>query len=387
MNIHFQRKAADKERAFFKKYGKEGYTFYTVKEAKPNIIQKVTDKYIFVCTEKGNTVNRIPRASLRKALSVLFFRRVTTLKRLIKVNSFSSALAAMIKAIMIDICKVAFTKTGAARLTLRGIRYIFSGLSKGKSDVRIVKENGGQFIVLNFFNIRNDLTNSWKKNLIELGLGYKSVILDPGEKSLYDAMKKGISVKPICRDEYAAFVVRHWDIIHQYFTLDIIGDPVTTKRNTEYLERVVGHKPIPIFHIQNSLDVLQDIVDEGHDVIAIGGSALKSVSSRKREEAFDAIFDRFGDTVNLHGLGLGSIKLLLRYPWFSADASSWLNGRIFGKLITMMGDVRVPLGMPVEKALGFNIRTFAALEDRYTDLQINFEMYPPNMVAGKIEGK
>lgn len=203
------------------------------------------------------------------------------------------------------------------------------------------------------------------------------MILDPGEKSLYDAMSKGRSVKPIDIDEYAAFVIRHSDIIYQYFTLDKIGDPVTTRRNTEYLERVVGRKPIPIFHIQNSLDVLQEYVNEEHEVIAIGGSALKSVGYRKRIEAFDAIFSRFGDRANFHCLGLGSMKLLLRYKWFSADASSWLNGRIFRRLITIAGDFTAPSWMTSEETLSFNIRTLAALEDRYTDLQIDFEMLPP----------
>lgn len=203
------------------------------------------------------------------------------------------------------------------------------------------------------------------------------MILDPGEKSLYDAMSKGRSVKPIDIDEYAAFVIRHSDIIYQYFTLDKIGDPVTTRRNTEYLERVVDRKPIPIFHIQNSLDVLQEYVNEEHEVIAIGGSALKSVGYRKRIEAFDAIFSRFGDRANFHCLGLGSMKLLLRYKWFSADASSWLNGRIFRRLITIAGDFTAPSWMTSEETLSFNIRTLAALEDRYTDLQIDFEMLPP----------
>ncbi|MGE7053089.1 hypothetical protein ACQKLN_02275 [Paenibacillus glucanolyticus] len=56
------------------------------------------------------------------------------------------------------------------------------------------------------------------------------------------------------------------------------------------------------------MKALQEIVDEGHDVIAIGGSALRSVSPHKREVAFKAIFERFGDHVNFHALGLGSIK-------------------------------------------------------------------------------
>ncbi|WP_054943587.1 hypothetical protein [Paenibacillus ihuae] len=371
MNNHFQAKAAAKERAFLRKWGKEGYTFYTVKEQRPNVIEKVTKDYIYVTTSKSRRPNRIPRSSLRRALAVLFYRRVVTLKALIRMNSFSSAIAGLIKAIMSDICKVTITKTKAVRLSLRGLRYIFSGVSKGKDDVRIVKQNGGLFILLNYFNIRSDLTDSWKDNLRELGFDYKCVILDPGEKSYYEALRKGRSPKPIDLHGYAEFVKAHSDVIFQFLTADVIGDPIQTRKNTDYLTQVVGRRPIPIYHVQSSLDVLEEMVSEDHDVIAIGGSVF--VGRKQREQIFAEIFKRFGDC-NFHGLGIGSIDLLLRHPWFSADASSWLNGRIFRKLITFSGVITAPHWMTSGEALGLNVRSFAAMEERYQDIQINLDM-------------
>ncbi|MFD2614681.1 hypothetical protein [Paenibacillus gansuensis] len=306
---------------------------------------------------------------------LFFYRRVTTLKALIRINSFSSALAGLIKAMMSDICKITETKTKAVRLSLRGLRYIFSGVSKGKDDVRIVRQNGGLFVLLNYYNIRNDLSDGWKENLRELGFDYKCVILDPGEKSYYEAVKKGKSPKPVDLHDYAEFVKAHSDVIYQYLTADVIADPVQTRRNTEYLERVVGRRPIPIFHVQNSLNVLEEIIVEDHEVIAIGGSVF--VSRKDRARIFGEIFKRFGDRANFHALGLGTTELLLRHPWFSADASTWLNGRIFRKLITFAGDTTAPRWMSSEEALGFNVRSLAALEDRYWDLQLNFDQLPP----------
>ncbi|MGU3473119.1 hypothetical protein ACLBWT_18475 [Paenibacillus sp. D51F] len=380
---HFHIKAAAKERAFLRKFGKEGYgyTFYTVKEQRPNVIQKVTKDYIYVTTEKSQRPNRIPRSSLRRALAFLFYRRVTTLKALIRINSFSSALAGLIKVIMSDICRVTETKTKAVRLSLSGLRFIFSGVSKGKDDVRIVKQNGGQFILLNYFNIRNDLSDSWKGNLRELGFdSYKSVILDPGEKSFFEAIKKGHSPKPVDLHAYGEFVKAHSDVIYQFLTADVIGDPVKTRENTLYLEREVGRKPIPVFHVQNSLDVLEEMIAEDHDVIAIGGSVF--VSRQERERVFAEIFKRFGDRANFHALGVGTIELLLQHPWFSADASTWLNGRIFRKLITLAGVVPAPRWMSSEEALGFNVRTLASLEGRYSELQMNFDLLPPGPSSG-----
>lgn len=371
--IPFAMKAAAKERSFFRKYGKPGYTVYTV-TGRPNTIERVTEKYVFIRTSRSDGAHRIPREHLRKALSILFYRRVITLKELIRIQSFSSALAALIRVIMIDICKVLRTRSGV-RLSLKGLRYFFSGISKGKDDVRVVRQNGGLFVLVNYFTVRSDSAASWKQNLRELGFSHRCVLLDPGEKTLYEARQKGKVVKPIDIDEYAQFVIQHSDIIYQYLTIDRIGDPETTRANSLYLERVVGRKPIPVYHVQNSLDVLQAYIDEGHDVIAVGGSVF--VGRKRRAQLFDDMFKRFGDACNLHALGLGSTDLLLRYPWFSADASSWLNGRIFGKLLSLDGSAAAPAWMPSEDALAFNVRMFASLEDRYDDMQVSIDLVPP----------
>lgn len=371
--IPFAMKAAAKERSFFRKYGKPGYTVYTV-TGRPNTIERVTEKYVFIRTSRSDGAHRIPREHLRKALSILFYRRVITLKELIRIQSFSSALAALIRVIMIDICKVLRTRSGV-RFSLKGLRYFFSGISKGKDDVRVVRQNGGLFVLVNYFTVRSDSAASWKQNLRELGFSYRCVLLDPGEKTLYEARQKGKVVKPIDIDEYAQFVIQHSDIIYQYLTIDRIGDPETTRANSLYLERVVGRKPIPVYHVQNSLDVLQAYIDEGHDVIAVGGSVF--VGRKRRAQLFDDMFKRFGDACNLHALGLGSTDLLLRYPWFSADASSWLNGRIFGKLLSLDGSAAAPAWMPSEDALAFNVRMFASLEDRYDDMQVSIDLVPP----------
>lgn len=164
-------------------------------------------------------------------------------------------------------------------------------------------------------------------------------------------------------------------MIYQFLTADVIGDPIKTRENTRYLERVVGRKPIPVFHVQNSLDVLEEMIAEDHDVIAIGGSVF--VSRQERVRIFGEIFKRFGDRANFHALGLGTTELLLRHPWFSADASTWLNGRIFRKLITLAGDIPAPRWMGSEEALGFNVRSLAALENRYQDLQLNIGLLEP----------
>ncbi|QQZ64607.1 hypothetical protein JI735_33700 (plasmid) [Paenibacillus sonchi] len=261
MNPYFKQKAAEKESRFFKKHGCNRRVIYTLKTAQANIIEKTTDKYIYLRSEKRETIFRIPRATLRRALTLFFYRRTVTLKQLFKMHGYSSALAALVQAVMIEFCKVAITKTGAVRLTLRGIRYYFSGLSRSKADVKIVKENNGRFVLLNYASIRGDKAGRWKQNLRELGYDYRCVLLDPGEKTLYDARCKCKQVDPVDLYEYARFVTLHSDIIQQYLTVDRIGDPHTTMMNTHLLEQLVGRRPIPIYHIQSPLEALQELVE------------------------------------------------------------------------------------------------------------------------------
>ena len=56
MNHHFRTKARTKERAFLRKFGKEGFTFFTVKEQRPNVIQKVTKDFIYITTERAKSL-------------------------------------------------------------------------------------------------------------------------------------------------------------------------------------------------------------------------------------------------------------------------------------------------------------------------------------------
>lgn len=376
MNPYFMQQAVEKESRYFRKYGKKGKVVYTLKTFKGNVIEKVTEKYVYLRSEKRENLFRISRATLRNSLKLFLYRRTITLKQLIRVHSFSSALGALIHSIMIEYCKVIVTKTGAVRMTLRGVRYFFSGVSRSLADVQIAHENNARFVLLNYASIKGDIACRWKKNLRDLGYDYRCVMLDPGEKTIHDAMCKGRDVEPIDLMEYAAFVIRHSDIIFQYLTVDRIGDPLTTMRNTLLLEQIVGRRPIPIYHIQSPLEALQELVDADYDVIAIGGSALRSVSHNRRIEAFDEIFKRYSQ-LNFHALGLGSIDLLLNYPWVSADSSSWLSGRIYRKLITLAGRMEAPFYMSSREAMGYNVKLLASLEEKYGEIQTSYDLYFP----------
>ncbi|QWU15608.1 hypothetical protein SAMN04487895_112166 [Paenibacillus sophorae] len=117
----FKVKATEREAMFARKAAAGNRVVYTIKSAKANVIEKITEKYINIRSANRDAIHRNPRSSLRRALTLFFYRRIVTLKQLMKVHAYSSAMAALIQSIMLDICKVMVTKTGAVQLTLRGL--------------------------------------------------------------------------------------------------------------------------------------------------------------------------------------------------------------------------------------------------------------------------
>lgn len=138
-------------------------------------------------------------------------------------------------------------------------------------------------------------------------------------------------------DGYAAFVKKYPGTIDLYSNMDVIPNPELTWRNQLYLENTHGLKPIPVVHYRTDLKWLKKYMDRGHKIISLGGL----VGSAKQSEArhwIDACFDMACDgpgrlpQVRIHGFGITSYNLMIRYPWWSVDSSSWAKAGAFGKI-------------------------------------------------------
>lgn len=150
------------------------------------------------------------------------------------------------------------------------------------------------------------------------------------DSGAFSAWRKGVTIS---LPEYASFLHSHLKFIDVYASLDVIGDEVASMKNLKDLE-AEGLRPLPCWHIGEPLDVLRHMVDN-YPYFSIGGM----VGRRSRivthlDEAFSIICDRDGFPKNrIHGFGMGVPGLILRYPWFSVDSSSWLassrNGQIW----------------------------------------------------------
>ena len=136
---------------------------------------------------------------------------------------------------------------------------------------------------------------------------------------------------------YAEFVTEHAVCIDHYANVDVIGDPDLTWRNQEWLEEQ-GLEPVPVVHYRTDKEKwLRHYLDNGYDYIGLGGL----VGSTRFDTCLDWIDGCFHiicdnkdklPSVRVHGFGVTSFKLLLRYPWYSVDSTSWTKAGAFGNL-------------------------------------------------------
>jgi len=138
-------------------------------------------------------------------------------------------------------------------------------------------------------------------------------------------------------DQYIAFIKEHEDLISIYANLDAIGDPEKTLANQKYME-AKGLSPLPCFHYGEDEKYLKHYL-KNYKYMALGG--MVPIANSPLTVWLDRIFadficDKSGmPTIKVHGFGLTSLPLLLRYPWYSVDSTSWV-------MTSRMGSIYVP---------------------------------------------
>lgn len=138
----------------------------------------------------------------------------------------------------------------------------------------------------------------------------------------------GIHIDPW---EYANWLLKWESHFFAYANLDVKGDVKKTLENQQILEDR-GLTPVPVFHGGESWSLLDDYISQ-YPYVAIGGMARSASSggSDSQYHFLDKVFERAGSH-KLHGFGLASWKILLRYPWYSVDSSAWGAGYRFGRI-------------------------------------------------------
>lgn len=148
--------------------------------------------------------------------------------------------------------------------------------------------------------------------------------------------------------EYAGFLKRNLKYLSAYATVDEIPGEFGKKRTREQVEasaknsydnqqtlKSLGLKPIPIFHQGEKFSWLEQYLKDGEPYIGI--ATAKDLRNVEQREWLDHVFTILTDSngvpfVKTHGFGITNIPLLMRYPWFTSDSTTWALAAGYGLL-------------------------------------------------------
>ncbi len=165
----------------------------------------------------------------------------------------------------------------------------------------------------------------------------KKIFLDSGAFSMFT---QGIDVD--LRD-YADFIKRNSDIIAVASNLDHIGNGTEkqTWKNQKILEDM-GADIQPVHHARDADKWLAKYLEAGYDYIFLGGMVPEHTKYLKKwlDRVWDTLLtDSKGKPlVKVHGFGLTTPELMLRYPWYSVDSTSWLMAAASGGIYLPVND-------------------------------------------------
>jgi len=139
--------------------------------------------------------------------------------------------------------------------------------------------------------------------------------------------------KEVKLEDYIDFLKQHNFPV--YANLDVIGSWEKTLKNQQLMEKE-GLKPLPVWHERDPFEQLKAYVGS-YDYVALG---FKSRSSKERANLSATIFDQYPDT-KFHMFAITQPEVMMQYPFYSVDSSTWLNSIKYGALLTPWGYVHV----------------------------------------------
>lgn len=169
--------------------------------------------------------------------------------------------------------------------------------------------------------------NGFEKKWFKTNMANKvDLFLDSGAFSAV-TQNEEINIK-----DYIKFIKKKKSRITVYSNLDVIGNPEATWKNQQIMEKQ-GLSPLPVFHYGTEKKWLEMYIAKGYKYISLGG--MVPISTKDLKIWLDDLFanyltDKKGmPIIKVHGFGLTSHPLMVRYPWYSVDSTSWVvTGRL-----------------------------------------------------------
>ena len=184
------------------------------------------------------------------------------------------------------------------------------------------------------------------------GEGY-DVLLDSGAFSAANAGH----IIPL--DEYMDFLHEHRSSFFRYLLLDVLGDPIATKKNHQVMIQN-DLQPIPVHVLGDDQKRMDELFDLS-DLVALGGirrpgrgPGSKNYIRKKMEWAKGR---------PVHWLGYTNIDMVSALTPFSCDCSSWTYGDQYGWLQVYMGQGKWWRRLRKDRKKPFPISVMARLQE------------------------
>lgn len=169
----------------------------------------------------------------------------------------------------------------------------------------------------------------------------ESLFLDSGA---YSAFTQGseIDIK-----DYARFIKDNADVVHIASNLDDITSAEKTYDNQRRLEDL-GAAVKPVVHVRDDPKWIEKYLADGYDTLFLGGMVPESTPTLKTwlDNVWAGYLTKPDGTarVDVHGFGLTTESLMVRYPWFSVDSTTWVMKARFGIVHLDLPDENEPSG-------------------------------------------
>lgn len=201
-------------------------------------------------------------------------------------------------------------------------------LRRGDRNLKIFLAGGGYMPdnFYNFYRLESYLTAKQKRMPYNR---YKDFILDSGIFSYLNGKDtKNVDWEKYVA-EYADFVRENQ--IKNYVEVDvdrIVGYDIV-KKLREMLEKKVGWKSMPVWHINRGYDDWEETIKE-YNYVCFGAFLTDNLKKEKFPMIKKFLDDANKNNCKVHGLGFTSMEWLKKLKFYSVDSSSWSTGNRFG---------------------------------------------------------
>lgn len=167
---------------------------------------------------------------------------------------------------------------------------------------------------------------------------YKDFILDSGIFTFLSGKQKKVDLDWYeYAHKYAAFVKKH--SIRNYVEIDVdkfVGLAEVEKIRA-YLDKTVGWKCMPVWHIARGWDKWLEICRD-YPYVCFGAFLTDGLPKNKYRFIPKFLEAAAARNSKVHGLGFTAMEGLRRYKFYSVDSSTWTIGNRFGAVFRFTGD-------------------------------------------------